>query len=212
MTLVELLPHIAPFEDEDVSEALAGYLQAEGLRIVTGFETQGVEKHGGRYRLTGIRNEEDVVLEAAQLLVATGRRPNTANMGLEEAGVRLGGRGEVLLNDRLQTENPAVYAAGDVLGEDMFVYVAAYGGIMAAENATCRRMAGSPMKLPAHSKTAAKAPTPSSTICASFCQMPIADLSGADQGLEAVSSACFSSLATGSPLSSESVNTEPVTE
>lgn len=135
VTLVELLPHIAPFEDEDVSEALAGYLQAEGLRIVTGFETQRVEKDGGRYRLSGIRNGKDVVLEAAQLLVATGRRPNTANMGLEEAGVRLGGRGEVLVNDRLQTDNADVYAAGDVLGEDMFVYVAAYGGIMAAENA-----------------------------------------------------------------------------
>lgn len=135
VTLIELLPHIAPFEDEEVSEALAGYLEAEGMRVLTGFETQRVEKHAGRYYLIGIQEGEELVLDAEQLLVATGRRPNTDDMGLEEAGVDLGPQGEVLVNDRLQTENPDVYAAGDVLGEEMFVYVAAYGGMLAAENA-----------------------------------------------------------------------------
>jgi mercuric reductase len=56
-------------------------------------------------------------------------------MGLEEAGVKLGQRGEILVDERLQTNNPNVYAAGDVTGQDMFVYVAAYGGGLAAENA-----------------------------------------------------------------------------
>lgn len=135
VTLVELLPRIAPFEDEEVSQALAGYLEAEGMRILTGFETQRVEKHAGRYYLSGVQDGEELVLDAEQLLVATGRRPNTDNMGLEEAGVNLGPRGEVLVNDKLQTENPNIYAAGDVLGEEMFVYVAAYGGMLAAENA-----------------------------------------------------------------------------
>nr|BAG82772.1 mercuric reductase, MerA [uncultured bacterium] len=135
VTLVELLPRIAPFEDEDISAALTGYLEGEGMRVITGFETKKVEKRGERFYLTGSHAGEEVVLDAEQLLVATGRRPNTADMGLEEAGVRLERRGEVLVNDRLQTENPDVYAAGDVLGEDMFVYVAAYGGILAAENA-----------------------------------------------------------------------------
>jgi mercuric reductase len=135
VTLVELLPRIAPFEDEEVSQGLAGYLEAEGVRILTGFETQRVEKHAGRYYLTGVQEGEELVLDAEQLLVATGRRPNTDGMGLEEAGVHLGLQGEVLVNNRLQTENPDVYAAGDVLGEDMFVYVAAYGGMLAAENA-----------------------------------------------------------------------------
>ena len=135
VTLIELLPRIAPYEDEEVSEALTGYLEAEGMRIMTAFETQRVEKRAGRYSLTGVQDGLEMVLEAEQLLVATGRRPNTANMGLEEASVRLGRRGEVLINDRLQTDNPDVYAAGDVLGENMFVYVAAYGGILAAENA-----------------------------------------------------------------------------
>lgn len=135
VTLVELLPRIAPFEDEEVAEALAAYLTAEGIHIVTGFETQRVEKQAGRTYLAGRHDGQERVLDAEQLLVATVRRPNTDNMGLEQAGVHLGRHGEILVNDRLQTDNPDVYAAGDVLGEDMFVYVAAYGGTLAAENA-----------------------------------------------------------------------------
>jgi mercuric reductase len=135
VTVLEVLPRIAPFEDEDVSAALAGYLEDEGLRVVPNFKTVKVERRAGRHILTGTKNGAEVVFEAEQLLVATGRRPNTAGMGLEEAGVRLGPRGEILVNDFLQTHNPLVYAAGDVSGRDMFVYVAAYSGQLAAENA-----------------------------------------------------------------------------
>jgi len=135
VTVVELLPRIAPFEDEAISAALTGYLEEEGLRIVTGFATMRVRKENGRYHITGIHHDKEVTLDAAQLLVATGRRPNTANMGLAESGVRLGRRGEILVDDTLRTDNPFVYAAGDVTGQDMFVYVAAYAGGLATENA-----------------------------------------------------------------------------
>ncbi|MFQ5421453.1 MAG: FAD-dependent oxidoreductase, partial [Anaerolineae bacterium] len=135
VTVVELLPRIAPFEDEEVSAALAGYLAEEGMRIVTGFQTSQVAKRDGRYHLTGTLDGAEITLDAEQLLVATGRRPNTANMGLAEAGVKLGKRGEILVDDILRTGNPAVYAAGDVTGQDMFVFVAAYHGGVAAENA-----------------------------------------------------------------------------
>lgn len=137
VTVLEVLPRIAPFEDSDVSTALAGYLEDEGLRVVPNFKTGKVERRGGRYMVTGTlaRNDAEVTFDAQQLLVATGRRPNTAGLGLEEAGVKLGQRGEILVNDRLQTGNPFVYAAGDVTGRDMFVYVAAYSGQLAADNA-----------------------------------------------------------------------------
>ncbi len=135
VTVVELLPRIVPFEDEEISAALAGYLTEEGLRIVTGFSTTRVEKRNGRYYLTGDHQGMERTLDAKQLLVATGRRPNTANMGLEEAGVKLGDRGEILVDKTQRTTNPFVYAAGDVTGQDMFVYVAAYAGGVAAENA-----------------------------------------------------------------------------
>jgi len=135
VTVLEVLPRIAPFEDSDISTALTEYLEEEGLRIVPNFKTTRVEKRDGRTILTGTKNNAEVTFEAEQLLVATGRRPNTAGMGLEEAGVTLGKRGEVVVNENLQTDNPFVYAAGDVTGRDMFVYVAAYSGMLAAENA-----------------------------------------------------------------------------
>ncbi|MGH2625479.1 MAG: dihydrolipoyl dehydrogenase family protein, partial [Anaerolineales bacterium] len=135
VTLLEVLPWIAPFEDEEVSAALTEYLETEGLRVVPGFHAARAERKDGRFRLVGVKNEAPVAFEAEQLLVATGRRANTAGMGLEEAGVRLGKRGEVIVNDLLQTHNPFVYAAGDVTGRDMFVYVASYAGMLAAENA-----------------------------------------------------------------------------
>jgi len=135
VTLLELLSRIAPFEDQEISEALQGYLEEEGLEILTGFQTARVEKREGQYILIGMQNGPDMIFDAEQLLVATGRRPNTAGLGLEEAGVRLGKRGEILVDETLRTENPYVYAAGDVTGQDMFVYVAAYGGGLATENA-----------------------------------------------------------------------------
>ena len=135
VTLLELLPRIAPFEDDEISQALQGYLEVEDLEIHTGFDTKRVERREGRYLLTGTQDGEEIALEAEQLLVATGRRPNTAGLGLEEAGVRLGKRGEILVDETLRTDDPHVYAAGDVTGQDMFVYTAAYAGGLAAENA-----------------------------------------------------------------------------
>jgi len=135
VTLLELLPRIAPFEDQEISQALQGYLEEEGMEIVAGFQTTMVERREGRYLATGTQDGREFTFDAEQLLVATGRRPNTAGMGLEEAGVKLGKRGEILVDETLRTENPHVYAAGDVTGQDMFVYVAAYAGTLAAENA-----------------------------------------------------------------------------
>jgi mercuric reductase len=78
---------------------------------------------------------EDRSVSADSLLIATGRRANTAGMGLEEAGVELGPGGEIVVNEFLQSTNPSVYAAGDVTGEPMHVYVAAQDASRAAANA-----------------------------------------------------------------------------
>jgi mercuric reductase len=135
VTVLELLERISPFEDEDISAAMQELLEEDGLRVVTGFQTQKVERRDERYTLTGTLDGEEITFAAEQLLVATGRRPNTHGMGLEGAGVQLGQRGEVIVDETLQTTNPDIYAAGDITGHDMFVYVAAYAGGLAAENA-----------------------------------------------------------------------------
>jgi len=135
VSLLEVLPRIAPFEDAAISEALAEYLSEEGLALITNANIANVAKPDGIYQLTATANGRAHHLQAEQLLVATGRRPNTAGFGLEEAGVELGERDAVAVNEHLQTTNTDVYAAGDVIGGDMFVYAAAYAGTLAAENA-----------------------------------------------------------------------------
>jgi mercuric reductase len=135
VTLLEAMPHIAPAEDAEIGEALAGYLREEGIAISTGVTVTGVAGRPGAYRVRVREEAGEKVIEAEQLLVATGRRANTAGLGLESAGIRLGGKGEIEVDEYLETGRPGTYAAGDVTGDPMFVYVAAYAGKLAAANA-----------------------------------------------------------------------------
>lgn len=127
-----LLPQVEP----EISEALTGYLEQEGLRIVAGIEYRSIMESGDSSVVLGVTaNGESRQIEAERVLLTTGRRPNTAGMGLAEAGVDLDGRGAVVVDDRMRTTRPGIYAAGDVTGRDEFVYMAAYGARIAAENA-----------------------------------------------------------------------------
>lgn len=135
VTVLEALPRLVPAEDADVGEGLAGYLREEGMEIHPGVDIRQVSGKPGSYRLEVEEEGKTQTFKAEQLLVATGRRANTKGMGLEEAGIRLGKKGEVVVDEHLETTRKGVYAAGDVVGDPMFVYVAAYGGSLAAENA-----------------------------------------------------------------------------
>lgn len=136
VTVVELLPRILPFEDEDISRAMAQYLEDEGLRLFTGAQTQEVRRDADGYWLrVRLANGYEAVLRGEQLLVATGRRPNTQDLGLEDLGIRMDRRGAVLVDAFGQTTHPDVYAAGDCANLPQFVYVAAHSGTVAAENA-----------------------------------------------------------------------------
>ena len=130
VTFFELMPRIAPFEEPEVSAALAEAFKARGFEILTDARVERVE---GRRIHARVGNEE-LVREFDRVLVATGRRPNTQGLGLEAAGVEVDGRGAVLVDEYLRTTNARVWAAGDVTGGPQFVYVAAYEGKVAAEN------------------------------------------------------------------------------
>ncbi len=134
VTVLEALPRIVPAEDPAIGDALAEYLAVEGMEIHTGVEIGRVERNGS-YTVQFSKNARPGTTSAEQLLVATGRRANTRGFGLEGVGMTLGKKGELVVNEYLQSSNPDIYAAGDVIGEPMFVYVAAYGGAMAAGNA-----------------------------------------------------------------------------
>ncbi len=135
VTVLEALPTVVPMEDAEVGRALGGYLRAEGLDVRTGVRIAQVARADGAYQATLTGDGRPETVRAEQLLVATGRRANTRGFGLEAAGVTLGKKGEIVVNEFLQTANPDIYAAGDVIGDPAFVYVAAYGGSLAAENA-----------------------------------------------------------------------------
>ena len=135
IAVLEALPRVVPFEDADVGNALADYLRSEDLEVHTDVRIDRVGRSGDGYEVQYHVGSAARTARAEQLLVATGRRANTAGFGLDTAGVTLGKKGEIIVNEFLQTTNPNVYAAGDVIGDPMFVYVAAYGGALAAENA-----------------------------------------------------------------------------
>ena len=111
VTIVEGLPHLVPNEDESVSKALERAFRKRGIDFKLGVRFSGVEQHPNG---VVVSLEDGTRLEAELMLVAVGRGPNTAGLGYEEQGVSMD-RGYVLTNDRLQTNLPNVYAAGDIV-------------------------------------------------------------------------------------------------
>jgi mercuric reductase len=135
VTVLELLPRLLPNEDEAISDALRGFLEAEGIEVHTGITTTRVERDGSAIVVHVQEGSLTGQFRAERILVATGRRPNTIDMGLEETGVVLTPKGFVNVDTTLRTSNPDVYAAGDVTGGPGYVYVAAAEGRVAAANA-----------------------------------------------------------------------------
>lgn len=133
--VLESGPHVARAEEPEIGQALVCYLEDEKVRICTNVTISQVERRDGSYLVHTQTDGKSEVCRAECLLVATGRRPNTSGFGLEVAGVTLGSKGEITVNEHLQTSNPDIYAAGDCIGDPMYVYVAAYAGGLAAENA-----------------------------------------------------------------------------
>lgn len=134
VTLIGRKDRVLSGEDPDVGAALTSYLREEGITVHTGTAIEQVAR-SDRYRLRVVTEGRSEVLEAEALLVAAGRRANTAGFGLDVIGAAVGVRGELVVDNHLATTVPGVYAAGDVVGDPMFVYVAAYAGSLAAGNA-----------------------------------------------------------------------------
>lgn len=122
---------IARGEEPEIARALREALIADGITIIEGAVVQRVTRDGADV----VASADGREYRAEQMLVATGRRPRTAGLGLEEIGVGVGERGEVLVGAGLSTSNPRVSAAGDVTGHPQFVYVAAQHGSAVVANA-----------------------------------------------------------------------------
>lgn len=135
VTILQRSPRIIPEHEPEVSEALADYLREEGLVIHTGVRPLAIQQDDSEKVVTAQVKGGRREFRAEQVLMATGRTPNTQDIGLEEAGVELDEGGFIVVDDHLQTHHPHIYAAGDVTNQPKLVYVAAAAGGIAAENA-----------------------------------------------------------------------------
>jgi pyruvate/2-oxoglutarate dehydrogenase complex dihydrolipoamide dehydrogenase (E3) component len=123
VTVVHRNEHILPREDPDVTQELQKTLEAEGLRFVLNARTTGAEKQEGQIVLRLEATDGSETLRGSHLLVATGRRPNTDELGLENAGVQLTSQGFIQVNNRLETNVPGIWALGDVKGGPAFTHI-----------------------------------------------------------------------------------------
>ncbi|MHB1676229.1 MAG: mercury(II) reductase [Sulfuriferula sp.] len=119
-------------EDPAIGEALKAVLEGEGMRVLTDTDVVNVRFDGKLFQV----NIGTETLSADRLLVATGRKPNTADMNLDKAGVKTDASGAVIIDDHMRTSAAHIYAAGDCTNQPQFVYVAAAAGTRAAINMT----------------------------------------------------------------------------
>jgi pyruvate/2-oxoglutarate dehydrogenase complex dihydrolipoamide dehydrogenase (E3) component len=124
VTIIETGPQIASREDPDISAALLEMLRDEGTAVHLGAKVLGVRGRSGQTVSLQLHTPSgDQTIDGSDILVATGRTPNTTGIGLEVAGVALGPHGYVAVNDRLETSAPDVWAVGECAGSPQFTHV-----------------------------------------------------------------------------------------
>ncbi len=131
VTLVEMLPRIVPAEDEEVSKELTKELGKKGIKIKAGAKVESLDASGAKVKVKIAG--EDKPLEVDQVLVATGIKPNSKNLGLEAVGVKLNQRGFIEIDDAMRTNVPSIWAVGDVTGKLALAHVGSAQGIVCAE-------------------------------------------------------------------------------
>jgi pyruvate/2-oxoglutarate dehydrogenase complex dihydrolipoamide dehydrogenase (E3) component len=125
VTVLEFAPQILGREDPDVGAAVHEIFEEEGIEVLLGAETQGVEGRSGEAVRLRVKTPAGArVIEGSDILVAAGRTPNTNDIGLEQAGIELDGRGFVKVDERLQTTAAGVWALGECAGSPQFTHVA----------------------------------------------------------------------------------------
>jgi pyruvate/2-oxoglutarate dehydrogenase complex dihydrolipoamide dehydrogenase (E3) component len=124
VTLLQHGPQLLANQDPEVAEELLQILSAEGVDVIAPAEILRVDGHSGVAVRVVLRTpSEEKTLSGSDLLVATGRTPNTAGIGLESAGIELDPQGYVKVNDRLETTVPNVWAIGECAGSPQFTHV-----------------------------------------------------------------------------------------
>lgn len=137
VTIIQRSNHILSREDEDMARYVTDGMSGDGVRFVLGSKIDEVRKSAGGVEVRLESGGEKLSVQGAQLLVALGRKSNTAGMGLKDVGVELE-RGSIVVDLRMRTSVPNIYAAGDVTGKFRFTHAAGYEGGIVISNAVFR--------------------------------------------------------------------------
>ncbi|MBF0506420.1 MAG: dihydrolipoyl dehydrogenase [Nitrospirae bacterium] len=132
ITMVEMMPGAISTEDTEISSMLERELKKKKIRLITGVRVDSSEVGNN---VVNVSLSNGVQLTAEKLLVSIGRSLNTENIGLEALDIRRGPRGEIQVNNRMETNVDGIYAVGDVIGGPLLAHVASMEGIVAAFNA-----------------------------------------------------------------------------
>lgn len=132
ITIVEMMEHILPMEDKRISFLIERIFHQKGIKILTKTKLKRIIEYGEKIKVE-LDSGEKITVE--KILIATGRKPRTYNLQLENASLRVNQRGYILVNEKMQTNVSGIYAAGDVTGEPLLAHKAFAQGIVAAENA-----------------------------------------------------------------------------
>ncbi|MBI4459073.1 MAG: dihydrolipoyl dehydrogenase [Acidobacteria bacterium] len=129
--LVEMLPRILPFADEEISQELERHFKKQGIRVLTNARVESVQKSESGVEVVVTQGENRQAFQVQKTLVAVGRKPNTDGIGLETTRVETE-RGYVKTDSQMQTAEPGVYAIGDIVaGLPQLAHAASMEGIVA---------------------------------------------------------------------------------
>ena len=125
VTVIDRNPRLVPRDDEDIANAIDALFKDEGIDLVLGATVESVSGISGQSVTLHLQHSgSPKTIEGTHLLVATGRTPNTENLGLELAGVQLTRSGYIQVNERLQSTAPGVWAIGEAAGSPQFTHIA----------------------------------------------------------------------------------------
>jgi pyruvate/2-oxoglutarate dehydrogenase complex dihydrolipoamide dehydrogenase (E3) component len=122
VTVIELGPRLIPREDEDVSRAITDFLKDEGIDVRVDSKVVSLEKQGNAIAVTVESAGKSSQIAGTHVLIATGRRPNTDDLGLDRSGIVTDARGYIQVDDQLHTNVPGIWAMGDCNGRGAFTH------------------------------------------------------------------------------------------
>jgi len=135
VTIVEFLDRMVPLEDPEISAELQKQYKKLGVKVLTSTKVEGIDDSGDKVRVSvsPAQGGDTQILEADKVMQAIGFAPRTEGYGLDKAGVQLGARGAIEIDDHMRTNVPHIYAIGDVTGKLLLAHTAEAQAVVAAE-------------------------------------------------------------------------------